>query len=223
MHAICVCAIRARFSGADRRELDSESRRSRPQFGLASTLVSSSYALVGAGAAVVGGLIVAGSNYSLRRLEIRSRERDELRGALVSFLHVLDLIGREAQRQPRPGRTVRRLNHFVERRLPQIEYTTGRLHELIFTPHFASLMDRFALATNRLMLVAPLDLLPRLEAVSDALADFTEPDERWQRRFEHARGELARAAREAVGAEVGERHTDDVDKAGSSERSRSHR
>jgi hypothetical protein len=172
--------------------------------------MSSTYAVISAGAAIAGGVIVAGSNYWLRRLELRAQDRAELRGALISFLHVVDLIGLEAQRQPKSGRTVRGLNRFVERRLPQIDYTTGRLHERIFTPHLPSLMDRFALAANRLILVAPLDLLPRIEAVSEAFVVFTEPDETWQSRFQHARGELVRAARRAIGTEVVKRNNEEA-------------
>jgi hypothetical protein len=161
-------------------------------------------ALVSGGAAVASGLIVAGSNYLLRRFEVHSREHDELRAALVSFLHALDLIGFEAGRQPRPGRTVRWVNRFLESRLPQVDYTTGRLHERMFTPHLTSLMDRFSHAANRLLMVAPLALLPQVEAVTAALADYQEPTPEWLERFDAARGDLIRAAREAVGGEVPE-------------------
>jgi hypothetical protein len=162
-------------------------------------------AFLSAAAAIAGGLIVALSNYWLRRLELLASEHEELRVALTSFLHAIDLLGFEAGRQPRSGRTVNAINRFVARWLPQVDYTTGRLHERIFTPRLRSLEERFTFAANRLVLVAPLELLPQIEAVTLALADFAEPDESWRRRFDLARQELLRAARETLGAPVGER------------------
>jgi hypothetical protein len=112
---------------------------------------------------------------------------------------MLELIGLEAGRQPRAGRAVKALNRFLEERAPQIDYTTGRLHEAIFTPHLRSLMDRYSFASNRLLMVAPVDLLVHVQGVSDLLAEFDGPDPDWRQRWQDSHGSLVRACRRAVG------------------------
>jgi hypothetical protein len=158
-------------------------------------------AAIAGGSAIAGGAVVAISNYWVRRADIRESRRTELRAAVVDYLHMVDLIGLEASRQPKSGRSVRALNRFIEQRAPQIDYTTGRLHEAIFTPHLRRLMDRLSFATNRLLMVAPFELLAPMEDVNVALADFEGPDPDWNQRWEDARKRFAIACRELVGPE----------------------
>jgi hypothetical protein len=159
-------------------------------------------AAIAGASAIGGGIVVALSNWWIRRADSRERTRAELLAAVVGYLHMLELIGLEAARQPRAGRAVRALNRFVEERTPQIDYTTGRLHEAIFTPHLRSLMDRYSFASNRLLMVAPIELLERVQGVSDLLAEFEGADPDWSRRWREAHGALVRACREAVGPDA---------------------
>ncbi len=120
-------------------------------------------ALISGGSAVLGGVVVAISNSWVRRADRQDAQAGELRATVTDFLAVTDLIGLELARQPQPGRSVRTINRLV-RRLPQIDYTSGRLHERIFTPHLRALLERFSAASSRLALIAPE---PMLEIIDD--------------------------------------------------------
>jgi hypothetical protein len=159
-------------------------------------------AAIAGASAIGGGIVVATSNYWIRQADSKERARAELLAAIVGYLHMLELIGLEAARQPRTGRAVGALNRFVEKRTPQIDYTTGRLHEAIFTPHLRSLMDRYSFVSNRLLMVAPVGLLEHVQGVNDLLAEFEGPDPDWSQRWQDAHGRLIRACREAVGPEA---------------------
>jgi hypothetical protein len=152
--------------------------------------------------AIGGGMVVAVSNDWIRRADSKERTRTELLAAIVGYLHMLELIGLEAARQPKSGRMIKALNRFIEEQTPQIDYTTGRLHEAIFTPHLRSLMDRYSFASNRLLMVAPIDLLERMQVVSDLLAEFEGPDPGWSQRWRDAHASLVRACRLEVGPEA---------------------
>lgn len=160
-------------------------------------------AAIAGASAIGGGIVVAISSSRNRKADAEERTHASLLSAIVGYLHMLELIGLEAARQPRSGRAVSALNTFIERRTPQIDYTTGRLHEAIFTPHLRKLMDRYSLAANQLLMVAPSALLDDVQKVNELLTEFTGPDESWIQRWQDARGQLVRACREAVGPEAG--------------------
>lgn len=89
---------------------------------------------------------------------------------MTDFLAVTDLIGLELARQPQPGRSARTVNRLV-RRLPQIDYTSGRLDERIFTPHLRVLLERFSAASNRLALIAPEPVLEIIDELAGLMAE----------------------------------------------------
>jgi len=142
------------------------------------------------------------SNHRIRNTDAEERTREALRLAIVGYLHMLELIGIEAARQPRSGRAVLALNSFIEKRTPQLDYTSGRLHEAIFTPHLRDLLDRYSLAANQLLMVAPSALLEDIQRVNELLMEFERPDQDWVRRWQEARGQLVRACRDEVGPEA---------------------
>lgn len=159
-------------------------------------------AAIAGASAIGGGLVVALSNVVIRKADAKDRSREALLSAIIGYLHILELIGLEAARQPRPSRTVSALNNFIERRTPQLDYTTGRIHEAIFTPHLRGLMERYSLAANQLLMVAPDELLEDIGRVNDLLADIDGPEPGWMERWQDARAELIRACRNMVGPEA---------------------
>jgi hypothetical protein len=159
-------------------------------------------AAIAGASAIGGGLVVALSNVVVRKADAKDRSREALLSAIVGYLHMLELIGLEAARQPKAGRAVSALNSFIERRIPQLDYTTGRLHEAIFTPHLRGLLERYSLAANQLLMVAPDALLEDVQRVNDLLAEVDGPEPDWTERWQDARAGLVRACRETVGPEA---------------------
>jgi hypothetical protein len=160
-----------------------------------------SAAIAGA-SAIGGGIVVAASNSRIRKADAEEGTRAALLSAVVGYLHMLELIGLEAARQPSSGRAVSALNRFIERRAPQLDYTTGRLHEAIFTPYLRTLMDRYSLAANQLLMVAPRELLQAVQRVNELLEEFESPDQGWIEEWQEARGRLVRTCRDIVGPEA---------------------
>jgi hypothetical protein len=114
-----------------------------------------------------------------------------------TFLAVTDLIGLELARQPHPGRSVRTINRLV-RRLPQIDYTSGRLHERIFTPQLRALLERFSAASNRLALIAPEPMLEIIDELAGLMAQDEQVPAGWNERWNTARGRLVAATRDVL-------------------------
>ncbi len=159
-------------------------------------------AAIAGASAVGGGAVVAASNLGVRKADADDRRQAALLSAIVGYLHMIELIGLEAARQPKSGTAVTALNRFIEKRAPQLDYTTGRLHEAIFTPHLRELMDRYSLAANRLLMLAPSPLLEDVDRVNRLLGGFDGLDDEWIARWQEARGQLVRACRVLVGPDV---------------------
>jgi hypothetical protein len=114
-------------------------------------------------------------------------------------LAVTQLIGTELDRQPKSGETIGAINRLVER-FPQLDYTTGRLHERIFAPHFRSVVGRFAYSSNRLTLVAPASLLVVIDELATLMSKASEADNGWTREWNDAQARLVAGTRDFLGA-----------------------
>src|SRR4051794_10584693 len=86
-------------------------------------------------AAVVGGLLVAGCNYLVFRLQERAQGNRELRAALADFMAVLDQIGGELENIPsQPTATQRAVSDALSK-VPNLESTIRDLSQRIWAPH----------------------------------------------------------------------------------------
>jgi hypothetical protein len=161
-------------------------------------------ALVTGGSAIAGGLMVAGSNYVISRAQ-SSRERiRDLRQAVTALLSVLGQLETELRSEPRPKRTVRLVNEQMERRFPQVDYVTGRLHRRIFQPHLDGLSTRFHDAMAAVLFIAPPELLPPLQTMAEAMKGAEVQGDEWWAAWEAARIGLVVVARQTLGYEVPE-------------------
>jgi hypothetical protein len=159
-------------------------------------------ALITAGSAIGGGLVVAGSNVAMSRLRASAQRIGDLRLSLAALLSVLGQIETELLSVPRSKRTVRVVNEQMETRFPQIDYITGRLHRRIFQPHLDGLTLRFHDAMSAVLLTAPAELLPALQAVAEAMEDpVIDSNDRWTR-WRGARSGLVVASRHVLGHEI---------------------
>jgi hypothetical protein len=93
---------------------------------------------------------------------------------------------------------VRTINKELKR-FPQLDYNLTRTRRRIFEPRMDSLIDRFFGAMSATVLIAPPELLPRLEAVADLMSEVTPGDPSWFDRWATAQGELVAASRQALG------------------------
>lgn len=161
-------------------------------------------ALIAGGSALGGGTIVAVSNYATNRAAARGGHKTELRRALSAFLYVISRIDHQLRVEPRRGKTVQTFNKQLAR-FPHADYITERLHRRLFEPRLDDLVDRMHEAMATTILIAPLELIPALSAVSDLMTQAEAMDDEWREKWDTARGELVVACRTALGETVGPR------------------
>lgn len=151
-------------------------------------------------AAVVGGLLVAGCNYLVFRLQDRAQGNRELRAALADFMAVLDQIGGELESIPRqPTATQRAVNEALSK-VPNLESSIRELSQRLWAPHLRPLMERFYLTGARVTLIAPPSVLDSVVSLTELLGEAENRDEEWPARWTKARGQLLVSSRSALGA-----------------------
>jgi hypothetical protein len=158
-------------------------------------------AIIAGASAVGGGAIVAVSNYAVGMFQAREARRTELRRALVELGYAVYRIDYLLRAEPSAGRTVRFVNEQMAR-LPQLDYTIGRARRRLFEPH----LDAFAIELGRAMtaasMLAPLKLLPAMEALTDAMSSIDASDDAWRQRWNAARTRYFVECRKLLGSGV---------------------
>lgn len=163
-----------------------------------------SLAVIVAGASgVLGGLVVAASNYALNQAQARDARREELRRALRELLYVVGAIDLRLRHEPKPGKATRWMLDKEKEHFPQLHEALSSVSRRLFAPDFAGLIHRFHEAHAAVMLVAPLEMMPAIEAVMDLVATAEEADPEWWKRWSQACGQLVVACRQALGEPVG--------------------
>lgn len=151
-----------------------------------------------------GGAIVAVSNYAVGMFQAREARRTELRRALIELGYVVYRIDYLLRIEPKAGRTVRFINEQMAR-LPQFDYTIGRARRRLFEPH----LDAFAIELGRAMtaasMLAPLKLLPAMEALTEAMSSIDASDDAWRQQWNVARAGYFVECRKLLGSGVVER------------------
>jgi hypothetical protein len=94
------------------------------------------------------------------------------------------------------------LNRALERFAPTLDANIGWLHQRIFTPHFPKIVETFSGASNRLLLVAPNELLGPLGKMAELLSHADQRDGEWDQKWDDSRTELVVIARRLLGQEV---------------------
>jgi len=156
-------------------------------------------AIIAGASAIGGGTIVAGSNYLISRAQARDASQAGLRQALVALLAALSQIDHELRMEPKSKRTVGVINEQMEPRFPQIDYVAGRIHRRLFQPQLDGLITSLHEAMAAVLLSAPPELMPTLDALNSVMAVVEQNSDEWWKNWEAARAELVAACRRLLG------------------------
>jgi hypothetical protein len=155
-------------------------------------------AIVAAASGVLGAVVGAGATLLVARTERRATERAELVAALAAFLTSLDLLVVELRAAAPPRPWLRTLSHWLDRRLPVLTWLAAPLVGLI-GGRTSALTDRFHVAANRLLAVAPRETLLEVEEAEEILAACTADSPGWEERWQAFRYRVQAHTRELAG------------------------
>jgi hypothetical protein len=158
-------------------------------------------AIIAAASGALGAVVGAGATMLVARAERRAAERTELVAALATFLTALDLLVVELRATAPPRPWLGTLMHWLDRRLPVITWLTTPLVGLIGA-RASALTDRFQVAANRLLAVAPRETLLVVEEAGEILSTWTADSPDWEERWEAFRSRLQAHTRELAGVTV---------------------
>lgn len=145
--------------------------------------------------AVIGGILVAASNYFLFRLQQKAAEKRELRAALVNFTAVLDQINHELSLIPaKPTASASALQRGLSR-MPNVESALREASQRIWAPQLRPLVERFYTTGARLTLIAPPDVLSCVLELTELLGEAEDRGTDWGDRWISSRGRLLAVCR----------------------------
>jgi hypothetical protein len=159
---------------------------------------SSIAAGIAASAALLSSALTGLITYKVAGREQRGRDVDELRSALAIYGAVLDRFGRHLDQMPHPPGPIGRWVNGQVSRWRDLEWAIGRLSTGTLGRGAMRTLDELITAMNRLLLVAPEDILDAVLGISVLLERFEQRDEGWQEEWREARNAVAEASRGAV-------------------------
>ncbi len=159
---------------------------------------SSIVAIIAASAALLGFALTGLITYKVAGREQRGRDVDELRAALAAYGAVLDRFGRHLDQMPhRPGPVGRWVNRQVSR-WRDLDWAMGRISSGTLGRGAIRTLDELMTAMNRLLLIAPEDVLDAVLAISVLLERFEQREAGWRAEWREARSAVAKASHSAV-------------------------
>jgi hypothetical protein len=144
---------------------------------------------------VLGGVI---NHWSVERQETRlaaERYHQDLGAALLALLVALDGIQLELASVPRPGRLHRRIAVTQAKLLPNVSFVIDRLLSRVAQPELLRLRRQLSDAQNRLILVAPVDLIRPAMPLAALLVEWPEGRADWDERWVAAMAALRQVGR----------------------------
>lgn len=155
-------------------------------------------AAVAAGAALLSSALTGFITHKIAAREQRGRDVEELRAALSAYGAVLDRFGRHLDQMPHPpGPAGRWVNRQVSR-WRGLDWAMGRLSTGTLGRGAMRTLDELIAAMNRLLLIAPEEVLDAVLGISVLLERFEQRDEDWRQEWREARNAVAAASRAAV-------------------------
>lgn len=143
----------------------------------------------------LGGVI---NHWSVKRQETRlvaEHYRQDLGAALLALLVALDGIQLELASVPRPSRLHRRIVATQAKLLPNVSFVIDRLLSRLAQPELLRLRRQLSEAQNRLILVAPVDLIKPAMPLAALLVEWSEGRSDWDERWAAAMVALRQAGR----------------------------
>jgi hypothetical protein len=153
-------------------------------------------ATISAASGFVGAAIGGGATFLAALGERRAARQDELQTALLGFLYALDALHLEIGQLPRRSGAVRTIDQALANVAPSVDYLLGQLSRHTLGRPAMRALDRFVLAQNRLLLVAPPPLMHELQTINELLSRTVHRDNDWNLEWGRARERLQVAARE---------------------------
>jgi hypothetical protein len=160
-------------------------------------------AIIAGASAVGGGLIVAGSNYVVSRLQAAETEKRDVKRSLVDLLDALSRIEQRLRLEPKPGRAAQAVNKTMAARTPLLDYAATRLHRRLIDPTLDELSAHVSRALAAATVMAPLNMLSTLGTLTELMGEAASPREDWWDRWETARTDYVLLCREVVGSGLG--------------------
>jgi hypothetical protein len=154
-------------------------------------------------AALLGAGIGGGITFLTQRADRKDRARGELAAAIVAFGYALDSLHTELSRMSRPTRVARLTDRAInEQRFPGLNRLLIWANSKTIGRDAERAVDRFMSAANRLMVLAPLELLPVIERANQLLSRSDERDDAWEEQWWAVRAELTVESRKLLGTRV---------------------
>ena len=148
---------------------------------------SSEAAIIAGASAIGGGLIVAISNFVISWFQTRVARKAELRRALIELWYIVSRIDHQLRSEPEPGGMARKINEEMSARAPLLDHGIGLLRRRLLEPH----LDAFVAEMNKAMatatILAPLQLLPAMTALTEVMGGAKDRDSEWQDKWDKAR------------------------------------
>jgi len=152
---------------------------------------------------LLGAVIGGGISFLAQRAERKDRGRGELAAAVVAFGYALDSLHTELTRIPRPTRLARLTDQAInEQRLPNLNRVLLWANSKTIGRDAERALAQFISAANRLMVLAPLELLPIIERANQLLSRSDERDDAWEKQWWAVRAELTVESRKLLGTKV---------------------
>lgn len=151
--------------------------------------------IAAAASGVLGAVVGAGSTFLVARNERRAAQRTELVAALTAFLTALDLIVMELKATAPPRPWLGALARWLDKSLPELRWLAAPLAGLL-AARSSALTDRFHVAANRLLAVAPRETLLEVEEAGELLTTWSEGAPEWEERWQAFRNRLQAHTRE---------------------------
>jgi hypothetical protein len=155
--------------------------------------------------AVIGTLAGAGLtgfiSLKLAAADRRDRRQDELTAALAAFGFALDQLRKELDAlPPQTGPANRHVGRALRRSLPTLDWWLSQFARHTVARPALRAYDGVMAATNRLLLVAPEELLTHVRAIIELLDEVRVHDDAWQAEWVERRADLFQASRAIASA-----------------------
>jgi hypothetical protein len=154
-------------------------------------------------AGLLGAGVGGGVTFLVQRADRQERARGELAAAVLAFGYALDSLHTELTRIPRPTTAARFVDHVInEQRFPNLNRLLVWANSKTISRDAERALDRFMSAANRLMVLAPLELLPVIERANQLLSRVDERDDGWEEQWWAMRAGLTVESRKLLGTKV---------------------
>jgi hypothetical protein len=153
---------------------------------------------IAAGAALVSSGLTGAIALRASGQQVDAKRSADLAAALQAYGYSIDTLTLElGQLPPDPGHAGK-ATQAAAARLPTLSWSLGQISRHSIGRPAMRALDVHAAAFNRLVLIAPSEVLNVIQDFSDLLSRFAQRNEGWDRSWRETRASLVEVSREAV-------------------------